>query len=97
MHLFVVIQGIWWGLIIGVAVQTVALIVITARTNWDSEVSSPFSHSRMISAESSAQFLFVAVLMVTRLCHVCVQVEKAIQRLRHTAADEGGMVVGDDV
>ncbi|XP_044386680.1 protein DETOXIFICATION 41-like [Triticum aestivum] len=53
--------GIRWGLIIGVAVQTVALIVITARTNWDSEV------------------------------------EKAIQRLRHTAADEGGMVVDDDV
>uniref|UniRef100_A0A453JLC8 Protein TRANSPARENT TESTA 12 n=1 Tax=Aegilops tauschii subsp. strangulata TaxID=200361 RepID=A0A453JLC8_AEGTS len=53
--------GIWWGLIIGVAVQTVALIVITARTNWDSEV------------------------------------EKAIQRLQHTAADEGGMVVDGDV
>ncbi|VAI20925.1 unnamed protein product [Triticum turgidum subsp. durum] len=60
LHLFVVIQGIWWGLIIGVAVQTVALIVITARTNWDSEV------------------------------------EKAIQRLRRTAADEGGVLVVDD-
>ncbi|KAK1626656.1 hypothetical protein QYE76_000971 [Lolium multiflorum] len=52
--------GIWWGLIIGVAVQTVALIVITARTNWDNEV------------------------------------EKAIQRLRRTAVDEGGMVVAVD-
>lgn len=31
-------QGIWWGLIIGVFVQTVTLIVITARTNWNKEV-----------------------------------------------------------
>ncbi|CAN6329900.1 unnamed protein product [Urochloa humidicola] len=30
--------GIWWGLIIGVTVQTLALIVLTARTNWDKEV-----------------------------------------------------------
>ncbi|TVU05395.1 hypothetical protein EJB05_48555, partial [Eragrostis curvula] len=30
--------GIWWGLIIGVTLQTIALIVITARTNWDKEV-----------------------------------------------------------
>jgi MATE family multidrug resistance protein len=43
LHLFMLIQGIWWGLIIGVAVQTVALIVITARTNWDNEVSSSSS------------------------------------------------------
>ncbi|XP_062203259.1 protein DETOXIFICATION 41 isoform X1 [Phragmites australis] len=32
------VQGIWWGLIIGVSVQTIALIIITARTNWDKEV-----------------------------------------------------------
>jgi hypothetical protein len=31
--------------------------------------------------------------MVTRLC---TQVEKAIQRLRRTAADEGGVVVAVD-
>ncbi|XP_042388091.1 protein DETOXIFICATION 13-like [Zingiber officinale] len=30
--------GIWWGLIIGVFVQTVSLIVLTARTNWNREV-----------------------------------------------------------
>ncbi|CAL4897731.1 unnamed protein product [Urochloa decumbens] len=30
--------GIWWGLIVGVTVQTIALIVLTARTNWDKEV-----------------------------------------------------------
>ncbi|KAG6509261.1 hypothetical protein ZIOFF_034654 [Zingiber officinale] len=30
--------GIWWGLIIGVFVQTVSLIVLTVRTNWNREV-----------------------------------------------------------
>ena len=61
-----------------------------------SNVADPM-HIEIPSAEASAQFLFVAVIMATRLCHVCVQVEKAIQRLRHTAADEGGMVVDGDV
>ena len=31
-------QGIWWGMLIGVFLQTVVLIVLTARTNWDAEV-----------------------------------------------------------
>ena len=31
-------QGIWWGMIIGVSLQTVTLIILTARTNWDAEV-----------------------------------------------------------
>ncbi|GAV59994.1 MatE domain-containing protein [Cephalotus follicularis] len=30
--------GIWWGMIIGVLLQTVTLIILTARTNWDAEV-----------------------------------------------------------
>ncbi|GMP51909.1 hypothetical protein CsSME_00017953 [Camellia sinensis var. sinensis] len=30
--------GIWWGMIIGVLLQTIALLIITARTNWDAEV-----------------------------------------------------------
>lgn len=29
--------GIWWGMIIGVILQTATLIIITARTNWDAE------------------------------------------------------------
>ncbi|XP_048226769.1 protein DETOXIFICATION 41 isoform X2 [Ricinus communis] len=32
------VAGIWWGIIIGVLFQTVALIIITSRTNWDAEV-----------------------------------------------------------
>ncbi|KAJ4838070.1 Protein DETOXIFICATION 41 [Turnera subulata] len=30
--------GIWWGLVVGVLCQTVTLIVLTARTNWNAEV-----------------------------------------------------------
>ncbi|XP_062176361.1 protein DETOXIFICATION 41-like [Alnus glutinosa] len=32
------VVGIWWGMIIGVLCQTVTLLIITARTNWQSEV-----------------------------------------------------------
>ncbi|KAL5540151.1 hypothetical protein UlMin_044030 [Ulmus minor] len=32
------VAGIWWGMIIGVFCQTVTLIILTARTNWDAEV-----------------------------------------------------------
>ncbi|PQM33786.1 protein DETOXIFICATION 41 [Prunus yedoensis var. nudiflora] len=32
------VAGIWWGMLLGVFLQTVALIVLTARTNWDAEV-----------------------------------------------------------
>ncbi|KAJ0112009.1 hypothetical protein Patl1_02474 [Pistacia atlantica] len=32
------VAGIWWGLIIGVLLQTVTLIILTARTNWNAEV-----------------------------------------------------------
>lgn len=35
-------QGLWWGMIIGVLLQTATLIFITARTNWNSEVMSSF-------------------------------------------------------
>uniref|UniRef100_A0A0C9RWW2 Protein DETOXIFICATION n=1 Tax=Wollemia nobilis TaxID=56998 RepID=A0A0C9RWW2_9CONI len=34
------VKGIWWGMIAGVALQTLALIVITSRTNWNKEVQS---------------------------------------------------------
>ncbi|KAK4786542.1 hypothetical protein SAY86_010375 [Trapa natans] len=32
------VAGVWWGMIIGVGLQTVTLIVLTARTNWTVEV-----------------------------------------------------------
>ncbi|XP_057441389.1 protein DETOXIFICATION 41-like [Lotus japonicus] len=32
------VAGIWWGMILGVLIQTVTLIILTARTNWKAEV-----------------------------------------------------------
>ncbi|XP_065880119.1 protein DETOXIFICATION 41-like [Euphorbia lathyris] len=32
------VEGIWWGIILGVLFQTITLIFLTARTNWDFEV-----------------------------------------------------------
>ncbi|XP_007048896.2 PREDICTED: protein DETOXIFICATION 41 [Theobroma cacao] len=32
------VAGIWWGMIIGVLLQTATLIILTARTNWSQEV-----------------------------------------------------------
>ncbi|XP_073005472.1 protein DETOXIFICATION 41 [Typha latifolia] len=43
--------GIWWGLIIGVFIQTVILIIITARTNWDTEVDKAVHRLKNTAAE----------------------------------------------
>ncbi|KAL9357795.1 hypothetical protein Peur_051048 [Populus x canadensis] len=32
------VAGIWWGMVAGVLLQTITLIILTARTNWDTEV-----------------------------------------------------------
>ncbi|KAJ7960593.1 Protein DETOXIFICATION [Quillaja saponaria] len=32
------VAGIWWGMILGVLLQTTTLIILTARTNWNAEV-----------------------------------------------------------
>ncbi|KAJ4977325.1 hypothetical protein NE237_002431 [Protea cynaroides] len=32
------VGGIWWGMILGVFLQTITLIILTARTNWNNEV-----------------------------------------------------------
>ncbi|CAL5190505.1 unnamed protein product [Lathyrus oleraceus] len=32
------VAGIWWGMILGVFIQTVTLIILTARTDWTAEV-----------------------------------------------------------
>ncbi|RHN57609.1 hypothetical protein MtrunA17_Chr5g0442321 [Medicago truncatula] len=38
MNAIVISLGIWWGMILGVFLQTVILLVLTARTNWGAEV-----------------------------------------------------------
>ncbi|XP_073107723.1 protein DETOXIFICATION 41 isoform X2 [Elaeis guineensis] len=45
--------GIWWGLILGVSVQTVTLIVLTARTNWNKEVDKAVQRLKNTAEEDS--------------------------------------------
>ncbi|GLJ22193.1 hypothetical protein SUGI_0417050 [Cryptomeria japonica] len=40
------VKGIWWGMIVGVALQTLVLIVITSRTDWKKEVQSAEERTR---------------------------------------------------
>ncbi|XP_078428838.1 MATE efflux family protein [Wolffia australiana] len=49
------VAGIWWGMIIGVFVQTLTLIIITARTNWDIEVDKTIE--RLKNAESADRLM----------------------------------------
>ncbi|KAH9791430.1 protein DETOXIFICATION 41 [Citrus sinensis] len=45
------VAGIWWGMIIGVLLQTTTLIILTARTNWNTEVEKAADRLRKSSNE----------------------------------------------
>ncbi|WOL07890.1 protein DETOXIFICATION 41-like [Canna indica] len=45
--------GIWWGLIIGVFVQTLTLIILTARTNWNKEVEKAVERLKHTASEDT--------------------------------------------
>ncbi|KAH7673818.1 multidrug resistance protein MATE family protein [Dioscorea alata] len=47
------VAGIWWGLIIGVFVQTVTLAILTARTNWNLEVDKAIGRLKEAAEEDS--------------------------------------------
>ncbi|XP_057857428.1 protein DETOXIFICATION 41 [Cryptomeria japonica] len=44
-------KGIWWGMIIGVGLQTLILIIFTARTNWNKEVEDAAKRVKLSSKE----------------------------------------------
>ncbi|XP_031490634.1 protein DETOXIFICATION 41-like [Nymphaea colorata] len=46
------VSGIWWGMIIGVALQTLTLIILTLRTNWDTEVEKAVERVKRSAQES---------------------------------------------
>ncbi|GAB2234172.1 hypothetical protein Droror1_Dr00003410 [Drosera rotundifolia] len=48
------VAGIWWGMIIGVLLQTVTLIVLTARTNWSTEVEKAIDRLKKSANEETA-------------------------------------------
>ncbi|KMT02422.1 hypothetical protein BVRB_9g203770 [Beta vulgaris subsp. vulgaris] len=45
--------GIWWGMIVGVLLQTATLIVLTARTNWNTEVEKAIDRLRKSANEET--------------------------------------------
>ncbi|KAL9458133.1 hypothetical protein AB3S75_007064 [Citrus x aurantiifolia] len=47
------VAGIWWGMIIGVLLQTTTLIILTARTNWNTEVEKAADRLRKSSNEET--------------------------------------------
>ncbi|KAK4593970.1 hypothetical protein RGQ29_017870 [Quercus rubra] len=51
------VDGIWWGMIIGVSLQTVTLIILTARTNWDAEVLKAIDRLKKSANEETLELL----------------------------------------
>ncbi|KAF8411314.1 hypothetical protein HHK36_003861 [Tetracentron sinense] len=47
------VAGIWWGMILGVSLQTIVLIILTARTNWNHEVDKAAERIRKSSEEAA--------------------------------------------
>ncbi|KAI4330778.1 hypothetical protein MLD38_029031 [Melastoma candidum] len=55
------VAGIWWGMIIGVLLQTVTLIVLTARTNWTAEVANAVDRLKRSENEETTTSLVTEV------------------------------------
>ncbi|KAL4598971.1 hypothetical protein ACB092_11G093600 [Castanea dentata] len=51
------VAGIWWGMIVGVLLQTVTLIILTARTNWDAEVQKAIDRLKKSANEETIELL----------------------------------------
>ncbi|XP_031489757.1 protein DETOXIFICATION 41-like [Nymphaea colorata] len=46
------VTGIWWGMIMGVGLQTLTLIILTLRTNWEKEVEKAVERVKRSAQES---------------------------------------------
>lgn len=53
------VAGIWCGMIIGVLLQTTTLIILTARTNWNTEVEKAADRLRKSSNEETLDLVAV--------------------------------------
>ncbi|KAK4275647.1 hypothetical protein QN277_018690 [Acacia crassicarpa] len=51
------VAGMWWGMIAGIFFQTVILIILTARTNWDVEVEKAVARVKRSAEEDKLDFL----------------------------------------
>ncbi|KAH9742967.1 protein DETOXIFICATION 41 [Citrus sinensis] len=53
------VVGIWWGMITGVVLQTITLIILTARTNWNAEVEKAADSLKKSSSEETIDLMAV--------------------------------------
>lgn len=51
------VEGIWWGMVVGVLLQTITLIILTARTNWDLEVEKAADRLRKSANEETLHLI----------------------------------------
>ncbi|XWS44441.1 hypothetical protein CRYUN_Cryun15aG0044800 [Craigia yunnanensis] len=54
------VAGIWWGMIIGVLLQTATLIILTVRTNWNKEVEKAADRLKNSASEETVDLVKVA-------------------------------------
>ncbi|XP_042478263.1 protein DETOXIFICATION 41-like [Macadamia integrifolia] len=54
------VAGIWWGMIFGVFLQTVTLIILTARTNWSKEVEKAEERLKISADEEKLDLVDIA-------------------------------------
>ncbi|KAA8526184.1 hypothetical protein F0562_008077 [Nyssa sinensis] len=51
------VAGIWWGMVLGVFLQTVTLFILTVRTNWDAEVTKAADRLKQSANEETLEQL----------------------------------------
>ncbi|KAJ7965020.1 Protein DETOXIFICATION [Quillaja saponaria] len=51
------VAGIWWGMVIGVLLQTITLIILTARTNWNVEVEKAADRLKKSAEDETQDFV----------------------------------------
>uniref|UniRef100_A0A7C9CK05 Protein DETOXIFICATION n=1 Tax=Opuntia streptacantha TaxID=393608 RepID=A0A7C9CK05_OPUST len=53
------VAGIWWGIILGVLIQTATLIIITIRTDWNTEVQKAIERLKKSASEETTALSLV--------------------------------------
>ncbi|KAM7497666.1 hypothetical protein LguiA_022080 [Lonicera macranthoides] len=51
------VAGIWWGMVVGVVLQTIALFILTVRTNWSAEVAKAAERLKQSAEEDALDLL----------------------------------------
>lgn len=78
------LQGIWSGMLGGIFLQTIILVVITALTNWNKEVSSlKFCISSLFVVKLKRKILYMLFIFQVISKHIAyMQAEQAESRVK---------------